>query len=261
MSDEAVDRTASGPPGRTTARVALVTGASKGIGRAAAVALAEDGRAVACAYGSDDAGAKETVSLIEEGGGTAAAFRADVTDPEAIRAMIAAVADELGPPVILVANAGMNKDGLAVRYDLADWDRMLRVNLTGVFACIQATLPGMMKARWGRIVAVSSAIALRGNAGQSAYAASKTGVVGLVRSVAKEYAGRGITANALCPGFVETEMTSGLPQKVRRALDEGIPMGRVGTVEEMAAAVRFLASDEASYVNGAVLAVDGGLTA
>jgi 3-oxoacyl-[acyl-carrier protein] reductase len=160
-----------------------------------------------------------------------------------------------------VANAGMNKDGLAVRYDLADWDRMLRVNLTGVFACIQATLPGMMKARWGRIVAVSSAIALRGNAGQSAYAASKTGVVGLVRSVAKEYAGRGITANALCPGFVETEMTSGLPQKVRRALDEGIPMGRVGTAEEMAAAVRFLASDEASYVNGAVLAVDGGLTA
>jgi 3-oxoacyl-[acyl-carrier protein] reductase len=216
---------------------------------------------VACAYGSDDAGAKETVSLIEEGGGTAAAFRADVTDPKAVRAMSAAVADELGPPVILVANAGMNKDGLAVRYDLADWDRMLRVNLTGAFACIQATLPAMMKARWGRIVAVSSAIALRGNAGQSAYAASKTGVVGMIRSVAKEYAGRGITANALCPGFVETEMTSGLAPKVRRALDQEIPMGRVGTAEEMAVAVRFLASDGASYVNGAVLAVDGGLTA
>jgi 3-oxoacyl-[acyl-carrier protein] reductase len=175
--------------------------------------------------------------------------------------MSAAVADELGPPVILVANAGMNKDGLAVRYDLADWDRMLRVNLTGAFACIQATLPAMMKARWGRIVAVSSAIALRGNAGQSAYAASKTGVVGMIRSVAKEYAGRGITANALCPGFVETEMTSGLAPKVRQALDQEIPMGRVGTAEEMAVAVRFLASDEASYVNGAVLAVDGGLTA
>ncbi len=244
-----------------TARVALVTGASKGIGRAAAVTLAADGRTVACAYGWDDAGAKETVRLIEDAGGTAAAFRADVTDPEAIRSMTAAVAGELGPPVILVANAGMNKDGLAVRYDLADWDRMLRVNLTGVFACIQATLPAMMRAKWGRIVAVSSAIALRGNAGQSAYAASKTGVVGMIRSVAKEYAGRGITANTLCPGFVETEMTSGLAPRVRQALDEEIPMGRVGTAEEMAAAVRFLASDEASYVNGAVLAVDGGLTA
>lgn len=244
-----------------TDRVALVTGASKGIGRAAAVALAADGRAVACGYGSDDAGAKETVRLIEEAGGTAAAFAADVGDAEAVSGMIGSVAQELGPPVILVANAGMNKDGLAVRYDLADWERMLRVNLTGTFTCIRAALPHMMKARWGRIVTVSSAIALRGNAGQSVYGASKSGLVGMTRSVAKEYAARGITANVLCPGFVETEMTSGLPDKARRALDEGIPTGRVGTVEEIAAAIRFLASDEASYVNGAVLAVDGGLTA
>jgi 3-oxoacyl-[acyl-carrier protein] reductase len=244
-----------------TARVALVTGASKGIGRAAALALAADGRAVACAYGSDDAAAKETVRLVEEAGGTAAAFQADVADPDAVRAMTAAAAEELGPPVIVVANAGMNKDGLAVRYDLGDWDRMLRVNLTGSFTCIRAALPHMMKARWGRIVAVSSAIALRGNAGQSAYGASKSGLVGMTRSLAKEYAVRGITANVLCPGFVETEMTSGLAEKARRALDEEIPTGRVGTVEEIAAAIRFLASDEASYVNGAVLAVDGGLTA
>jgi 3-oxoacyl-[acyl-carrier protein] reductase len=244
-----------------TARVALVTGASKGIGRAAALALAADGRAVACAYGSDDAAAKETVRLVEEAGGTAAAFQADVADPDAVRAMTAAAAEELGPPVIVVANAGMNKDGLAVRYDLGDWDRMLRVNLTGSFTCIRAALPHMMKARWGRIVAVSSAIALRGNAGQSAYGASKSGLVGMTRSLAKEYAARGITANVLCPGFVETEMTSGLAEKARRALDEEIPTGRVGTVEEIAAAIRFLASDEASYVNGAVLAVDGGLTA
>jgi 3-oxoacyl-[acyl-carrier protein] reductase len=242
-------------------RVALVTGASKGIGRAAAVALAAEGRAVACAYGSDDAGAKETVRLIEEAGGTAAAFAADVGDAEAVASMVASAAEELGPPVILVANAGMNKDGLAVRYDLTDWERMLRVNLTGTFTCIRATLPHMMKARWGRIVTVSSAIALRGNAGQSVYGASKSGLVGLTRSLAKEYAARGITANVLCPGFVETEMTSGLAEKARRALDEGIPTGRVGTVEEIAAAIRFLASDEASYVNGAVLAVDGGLTA
>jgi 3-oxoacyl-[acyl-carrier protein] reductase len=178
-----------------------------------------------------------------------------------VAGMVAAVAEELGPPVILVANAGMNKDGLAVRYDLADWERMLRVNLTGTFTCIRAALPHMMKARWGRIVTVSSAIALRGNAGQSVYGASKSGLVGMTRSVAKEYAARGITANVLCPGFVETEMTSGLPDKARRTLDEGIPTGRVGTVEEIAAAIRFLASDEASYVNGAVLAVDGGLTA
>ncbi|HEX5948233.1 MAG TPA: 3-oxoacyl-ACP reductase FabG [Actinomycetota bacterium] len=244
-----------------SARVALVTGASKGIGQATALALAADGRAVACAYGSDDAAAKETVRLIEEGGGTAAAFQADVADPEAVRAMTAAAAEELGPPVIVVANAGMNKDGLAVRYDLGDWDRMLRVNLTGSFTCIRAVLPHMMKARWGRIVAVSSAIALRGNAGQSAYGASKSGLVGMTRSLAKEYAARGITANVLCPGFVETEMTSGLAERARKALDEEIPAGRVGTVEEIAAAIRFLASEEASYVNGAVLAVDGGLTA
>lgn len=242
-------------------RVALVTGASKGIGRAAAVALAADGRTVACAYGSDDAGAKETVRLIEEAGGGAASFQADVAEPDEVRAMAAAVAEELGPPVIVVANAGINKDGLAVRYDLSDWDHMLRVNLTGAFACIQAALPHMMKARWGRIVAVSSAIALRGNAGQTAYAASKSALVGMTRSLAKEYARRGITANALCPGFVETEMTAGLAQKARRALDEGIPAGRVGTAEEIAEAIRFLASEEASYVNGAVLAADGGLTA
>jgi 3-oxoacyl-[acyl-carrier protein] reductase len=242
-------------------RVALVTGASRGIGRATAQALAAEGRAVACAYGSDDAGAKETVRLVEEAGGRAASFQADVADPDAVRTMIRTVAEELGPPVIVVANAGMNKDGLAVRYDLRDWDRMLRVNLTGAFACIQTALPAMMKARWGRIVAVSSAIALRGNAGQTSYAASKSGLVGMVRSLAKEYATRGITANALCPGFVETEMTSGLAARARRALDESIPAGRVGRIEEIAAAIRFLASDEASYVNGAVLAVDGGLTA
>lgn len=242
-------------------RVALVTGASRGIGRASALALAADGRAVACSYGTDDTGAKETVRLVEEAGGRAASFQADVGDPEAVRTMLRAATEELGPPVIVVANAGMNKDGLAIRYDLEDWDRMIRVNLTGAFACIQAALPAMMKARWGRIVAVSSAIALRGNAGQSAYAASKSALVGMVRSLAKEYATRGITANALCPGFVETGMTAGLAERARRALDESIPAGRVGTVEEIAAAIRFLASDEASYVNGAVLAVDGGLTA
>jgi 3-oxoacyl-[acyl-carrier protein] reductase len=244
-----------------TDRVALVTGSSKGIGRAAAVALAGDGRAVACAYGTDDAGAKETVRIIEEAGGRAAAFQADVGDPEAVTALVEAVRSELGPPVIMVANAGWNRDGLAVRYSREDWERMLRVNLTGSFACIQAVLPHAMKARWGRIVAVASAAALRGNAGQVAYTASKSGVVGMIRALAKEYGGRGITANAVCPGFVDTEMTSSVPDKVRAGYVEEIPVGRLGTPEEAAAAVRFLASDQASYVNGAVLAVDGGLTA
>jgi 3-oxoacyl-[acyl-carrier protein] reductase len=244
-----------------TDRVALVTGASKGIGRATAVALAAAGRTVACAYGSDDAGAKETVRRIEEAGGRGAVFQADVADQDAVAALIDAVASELGPPVIVVANAGMNKDGLAIRYPREDWERMIRVNVTGAFACVQAALPHMMKARWGRIVAVASAAALRGNAGQVAYSTSKTALVGMVRSLAKEYAGRGITANAVCPGFVDTEMTSSVSERVREGYVEQIPAGRLGTPEEIGAAIRFLASEEASYVNGAVVAVDGGLTA
>jgi 3-oxoacyl-[acyl-carrier protein] reductase len=242
-------------------RVALVTGASKGIGRAAAAALAADGRMVACAYATDDAGAKETVRMIEEAGGRAGAFQADVADADAVTGLIGAVAAELGPPVVVVANAGTNRDGLAIRYPREDWERTLRVNLTGAFACIQAALPHMMKARWGRIVAVSSAAALRGNAGQAAYSASKAGLVGMIRSLAKEYGARGITSNAVCPGFVDTEMTSTVPDKVRSGYVEEIPAGRLGTPQETAAAIRFLASEEAAYVNGAVLAVDGGLTA
>jgi 3-oxoacyl-[acyl-carrier protein] reductase len=242
-------------------RVALVTGASKGIGRAAAAALAADGRMVACAYGTDDAGAKETVRMIEEAGGRAGAYQADVADADAVTGLIGAVAADLGPPVVVVANAGANRDGLAVRYPREDWERILRVNLTGAFVCIQAALPHMMKGRWGRIVAVSSAAALRGNAGQSAYSASKAGLVGMIRSLAKEYGPRGITSNAVCPGFVDTEMTSTVPDRVRSGYVEEIPAGRLGTPQETAAAIRFLASEEASYVNGAVLAVDGGLTA
>jgi 3-oxoacyl-[acyl-carrier protein] reductase len=242
-------------------RVALVTGASRGIGRAASVTLAAEGRAVACAYGSDDAGAKETVRVIEESGGRAAAFQADVADPAAVEAMVAAVAEELGPPVIVVANAGTNKDGLAVRYPLEDWERVVGVNLTGAFVTIRAALPHMMKRRWGRIVAVSSAVAVRGNVGQTAYAASKAGLLGMVRTLAKEYARRGITANVVTPGFIETEMTAVLPEKARAALAKDIPAGRVGTPEEAASTIRFLTSEEASYVNGAVVAVDGGLTA
>jgi 3-oxoacyl-[acyl-carrier protein] reductase len=242
-------------------RVALVTGASGGLGRAAAVAVAADGHRVACGYATDDAAAKETVRSIEDAGGTAATFRADVADEEQVTELFRAVAEWADAPTILVTSAGVNRDGLTVKYPTSEWRRLVDVNLTGAFLCVRAALPAMLKARWGRIVTVSSAAGLRGNAGQAAYTASKHGVVGLTRSVAREYAARGITANAVCPGFVETDMTAGLSDKTRQAMDDQIPAGRPGTPEESAAAIRFLVSEEASYVNGAVLTVDGGLTA
>jgi 3-oxoacyl-[acyl-carrier protein] reductase len=245
----------------TDTRVAIVTGSSGGIGRAAAVALAGDGRTVACAYGSDDAGAKETARLVEEAGGRAEAFAADVSDEEQVAELFRRVAGWAGPPSIVVTSAGVVRDGLTVKFPASEFRRMIAVNLEGTFLCIRAALPAMLKARWGRIVAVSSVAGMRGNAGQAAYAASKHGVVGLVRSVAREYGVRGITANAVCPGFIDTAMIAALPDRVRDGLDREIPAGRLGTPREAAAAIRFLASEDASYVNGAVLAVDGGLTA
>jgi 3-oxoacyl-[acyl-carrier protein] reductase len=242
-------------------RVALVTGASRGIGRATAVALAADGLAVACNYSSDDAGAKETVRAIEDAKGTAAPFQADVAEEDQVAGLFAAIADWTQRPAVLAACAGFNRDGLAVKYPTAAWERTLAVNLTGAFLCIRAALPGMLRNRWGRIVTVSSVTGLRGNAGQAAYAASKSGLLGLTRSIAREYGGRGITANAVCPGFIDTEMTAGLPDKAREALGREIPAGRTGTPEETASVIRFLVSEEASYVNGAVWTVDGGLTA
>lgn len=244
-----------------TARVALVTGASGGIGRAAAVAMAADGRTVACGYHSDDAGAKETVRVIEEAGGMAAAFRADVSDEQQVAEQFRAIAEWAEPPVIVVASAGINRDGLSVRYPVDQFEHIMRVNVTGAFLCFRSALPAMMKARWGRIVAVSSAAAMRGNPGQAAYSASKAAMVGMIRVLAREYGSRGITANAVCPGIIETDMTSGLPGRARARLLESIPTGRIGTPEEAAAAIRFLTGDDASYVTGAVLAVDGGLTA
>jgi 3-oxoacyl-[acyl-carrier protein] reductase len=242
-------------------RVALITGASRGIGRATSVALAADGLTVACGYASDDAGAKETVRAVEEGGGTAAAFRADVAEEDQVADLFRSVAEWAEAPQVLVACAGVNRDGLAVKYPLAEWERTLAVNLTGTFLCIRTALPAMLKARWGRIVTVSSVTGLRGNAGQSAYAASKSGLLGLTRSIAREYGARGITANAVCPGFIDTEMTAGLADKAREALTREIPAGRTGTPEEAAAVIRFLVREDASYVNGAVMTADGGLTA
>ncbi len=244
-----------------TDRVALVTGASGGLGRAAALALAADGREVACAYSSNDTGAKETVRLIEEAGGTAEAFGTDVADEHRVGDMFRAVSEWTGPPLIVVGAAGILRDGLTVKYPADEFDRILRVNITGTFLCARAALPAMLKARWGRIVVVSSAAALRGNPGQAAYSASKAGLLGMTRSLAREYGSRGITVNAVCPGVVETDMTAGFLQKNRDRIIEEIPAGRFGAADEIAAAIRFLAGEAASYVNGAVLAVDGGLTA
>jgi 3-oxoacyl-[acyl-carrier protein] reductase len=244
-----------------TDRVALVTGASGGIGRATALALAEDGLRVACGYHSDDAGAKETVRLVEEAGGTATSVGADVADEVDVKEMFDQITSWSGPPLVLVNNAGVNRDGLTVKYPRADFERILEVNVTGSFLCSRAALSGMMRARWGRIVMVSSVLGLRGNAGQAAYSASKSALLGLARSLAREYGSRGITVNAVCPGYIHTDMTASLPQKARGRLLDEIPAGRLGTLDEVAAAIRFLVNERASYVNGAVLSIDGGMTA
>jgi 3-oxoacyl-[acyl-carrier protein] reductase len=242
-------------------RVALVTGASRGIGRACAVALAEGGWTVAVGYRSGEDEAAETLAEVEAAGGKGATVHIDVTDETSVAEAFTEIVSSLGPVTGLVNNAGVSRDGLALRYPTEDWDRTLHTNLRGAFLCSRAALREMLKARWGRIVNQSSAVAFRGNPGQAAYAASKAGVVGLTRSLAHEVGSRGITVNAICPGFVETDMTGASTERALRALVDATPLGRPGTAAEVAAVVRFLLSEEASYVNGAIIAVDGGLTA
>lgn len=242
-------------------RVAVVTGASGGIGSAIAVALAEQGDAVACCFHRDDAGAKDTVRTIEEAGGTAAAFGADVSSEEDVAELFRQVKAWAGAPAILVNNAGMSRDGLVLKYPLDVFEATLRVNVTGAFLCSRSALPAMLRARWGRIVNVSSAAALHGNPGQAAYSASKAALLGMTRTLAREIGRRGVTVNAVCPGFVETDMTSGLdPEQVQEIL-RSVPSHRPGTPQEIAGVVAFLCGEDASYVNGAVLPVDGGMTA
>jgi 3-oxoacyl-[acyl-carrier protein] reductase len=243
------------------ASVAFVTGASRGIGRAVSEGLARAGLAVALGYRSDPEGAEETAQKIVSGDGRAIAQSIDVADEDSVADAFGNIERELGPVGVLVNNAGFTKDGLAVRYQVETWDTTIDTNLKGAFLCSRRALPAMLKSRWGRVVNVASAAALRGNAGQTAYSASKAGLVGFTKSLAREVGIRGITVNVVCPGFVETRLTEGTPEEIKERYVEMTPAGRVGTPEEIAAVVAFLAGASASYVNGAVIPIDGGLTA
>jgi 3-oxoacyl-[acyl-carrier protein] reductase len=238
-------------------RVSLVTGASRGIGRAIAAALAAEGAHVVLGA-RDAARLAEAVDAIRGAGGSAEALALDVADRASVEGAVASVLLSRGRIDHLVNNAGVTRDNLLLRMKDEEWQQVMATNLTGVFLCTQAALKPMLKQRSGRIVSITSVVGLGGNAGQANYAASKAGIVGFTKSVAREVASRGITANAVAPGFVETDMTAAMTDKAREAVLGAIPMGRVGRAEDVAAAVVFLVSDAAAYVTGQVLAVDGG---
>jgi 3-oxoacyl-[acyl-carrier protein] reductase len=238
--------------------VAVVTGGGKGIGRAVSARFASEGAKVVVA-GRDAAALEGFAAELSSAGATALPVTADVARAADVQALCARTLEAYGRADILVNNAGMTRDGLLVRMSEADWNAVLGTNLTGAFFCIRESTRPMMKQRWGRIVNVSSVIGLIGNAGQANYAASKAGLVGLTKSVAKELASRHITVNAVAPGFIETAMTQSLDEKVREALLAQIPQGRFGSPEDVAHTVAFLCSEEASYITGQILTVDGGM--
>ena len=239
-------------------KVALVTGASQGIGRVTALALAEAGARVAVAARTEEKLAT-LVSEITAAGGEAFAVKMDVADAEQVKAGFKQVLEKFGRLDILVNNAAITRDGLAMRMKADDWDAVLRTNLTGAHLCIQQALPTMMKARAGRIINIASVVAQMGNAGQSNYVAAKAGLIGLTKAIAIEISSRNITVNAVAPGFIETPMTEVLDDKVKEELKTRIPLGRMGSARDVASAIVFLASDEAGYITGHVLDVNGGM--
>jgi 3-oxoacyl-[acyl-carrier protein] reductase len=243
-----------------TKRVALVTGGSRGIGRATALRLAEDGHDVAVNYASSSGAAAEVVSSIEDMGGKAMAIQADVSQSEQVEALFEQVAETLGPVGILVNNAGITRDNLLLRMSEEDFNSVLDTNLKSAFLCTKNALKGMLRARWGRIISIASVAGISGNPGQANYAASKAGMIAFSKSISKEVGSRGITANVVAPGFIETDMTEDLGESVKEAASSSISLGRFGRPEEIASAISFLASEESSYITGQVLAVDGGIT-
>ncbi|MGH9544991.1 MAG: 3-oxoacyl-[acyl-carrier-protein] reductase [Terriglobales bacterium] len=239
-------------------RVALVTGASQGIGRACALKLAQSGATVALAARNQEK-LQELAAEIVAAGGKATAFPMDVSDEEQIKATFKAAIAQFGKIDILVNNAGITRDQLVMRMKRADWDAVLNTNLTSAYLCTQQAIGSMLKQRWGRIINIASVFGQTGQAGQANYAASKAGLIGLTMAIAREVSSRNITCNAVAPGFVETAMTSGLAEDFKQNAVKMIPLGRVGTPEDVASAVAFLASEEASYITGHVLNVNGGL--
>ena len=239
-------------------RVALVTGASQGIGRACALALAEGGASVALGARNEEKLA-EVAKEIEGTGGQAAAFRMDVSNEDEAKAAVKAAIERFGKVDILVNNAGVTRDTLLLRMKRADWDAVLQTNLNGPFYCTQAAIGSMLKQRWGRIINITSVFGQTGQTGQANYAASKAGLIGFTMSMAREVASRNITVNAVAPGYIETAMTEGLSAELKSKVNEMIPLGRAGSDMDVAYAVRFLASEEAGYITGHVLKVNGGM--
>mgnify|MGYP005840244391 CR=1 FL=1 len=240
-------------------KVAIVTGASRGIGRAISLELARRGATVVVNYHTNEAAAQEVVAEIERAGGRALAIRADVSQPEEARRLVDAATETFGQVDILVNNAGVTRDTLLMRMSEEDWDLVLDTNLKGAFNCIKAAARTMVRRRFGRIINITSVAGLSGNVGQANYCAAKAGLIGLTKAVAKELGPRNITVNAVAPGFVETDMTAGLPQDLKDTAIRMTPLGRAGRPEDIAKAVAFLASDEAAFITGQILSVDGGM--
>jgi 3-oxoacyl-[acyl-carrier protein] reductase len=247
----------SDEPHRGERGCAVVTGGSRGIGAAVARRLGEGGWPVAIAYRRDDAAAEAVVDSIRRDGGEAVAVRVELTDPEGPARLVAEAQERLGPLAVLINNAGCRADDLLVRLDEKTWQEVLELNLNAAYRCMRCSLMGMIRRRWGRVVNIASVVGLKGSPGQANYAASKAGLIALTRTAALEIAHRGVTVNAVAPGLVVTDLTRDVPREFARA----IPARRAGTPEEVAAAVAFLASEEASYITGATITVDGGLTA